>query len=1165
MNFRQIIKVIKNLVLRTNFLVFVVALAFALMVALSSFFLTEIVGHQLIFNAEGALDSLESSIKADLIEPRTVLGNQSEIIRSIILSGGDEEEVHAFLKRIARYILTDEDIVADFKDLYGFFNVFGGTLISGLNLPAPEDPTERPWYKAAVAADGKIVFINPHFGTITATPEIVLTYSRAIFDDNKNLLGVIALDINFERIKKYVINENIGKKWFGILLNDEFRFVFHREPRLVGTMFADENSDTARLVELMKTTHEVSEFRMRNYEDIPSINFMRKLEGGFYLGIVTPEKEYFSELRRIRIILIVLGAVLAVILAAILLSIVRGKEKADAEKQKADVMLKQADGLIENLNVMQRILNSLDAVIYITNPQTGEIIFINDNSERYYNVTNDCIGEVCYTVFQKGLSSRCGFCPCYQLDKNPEKIIEWIEYNAETKRHYRNKACYITWLGGALAHLRYSVDITELYNAKEQAETANQVKSDFLARMSHEIRSPMNAILGITEMQLDKQGLPPDTEEALNRVSSSGHLLLNIINDILDLSKIESGKMELTPLNYDVASLINDTAQLNMMRFESKPIKFSLQVDENVPTRLHGDDLRIKQVLNNILSNAFKYTESGSINMSVSAETAGPNAPVTGAPVPGGAVTLVLSVSDTGRGMTRDQINKVFDDYARFNLEANRQIEGTGLGMSITKRFIELMKGEIKVESELGKGSTFTLKIPQGYVDAAVLGKESAENLQKLHVDRKAEHKKITREYMPYGKVLVVDDMEPNLYVAKGLLAPYGLVVDTSSNGPEAIEKIKSGQTFDLIFMDHYMPEMDGMEATKIIRGLGYKNPIVALTANALVGQDTVFLENGFDGFVSKPIDIRQLNKALNEFIRDRHPAETVEAARQLKIKLDNKTPELPDLSQIKALVVDDFQPNLNVAVGMLRKYKMQVDSLLSGKDAVERIKSGEPEYNVIFMDLMMPEMDGMEATRLIRALGTEYAAKVPIIALSAIINDNPAEKEEKEKSLFENGFQEIIYKPLTIAKVEGFIHDWLYEKLYNSAIKAKQTEKKEQEMKIDIPGIEEAKIMEIYDGDMEIFLPVLRSYVSTIPDSLEKMSHVSNETLPQYTVTVHGVKSVSDSIGAEEARKMAFELETAAKAGDLNLIMAKNGALIHYVKELLVNIERWLAKIDEK
>jgi signal transduction histidine kinase/CheY-like chemotaxis protein len=1143
MGIKQITDVIKNRVLPAYIFVLVVVLAFALMVALSSWFMTDIVRRQLVFNAEAALDSLEASIKADLREPRTVLGNQSENIRNMILRGDGKEEVYAFLKEITGYILADEDILVDFDGLYGFFNVFGGTLLSGQDILATEGyaPTESPWYKEAVAAGGKIVFIHPRFETKSTSPEIVITYSRAIFDDNGNLLGVIALNMDFERIKKYVINENAGKKWFGVLLNEEDRYVFHKEARMVGTRYEDMNSDTARIAAELKAGRDVYEFRMRNYENVPSITFMRKLEGGLYLGIVTPEKEYFRELRRIKFILMVLGIVLAAILSAILIRIIIAKEKADAK-------LNQTKEMEKNIEILQKILNSLDAIIYITNPKTGEVVFINDNSKKYYNIKDDCIGKVCYKIFQEGKDSRCSFCPCYQLDKDPGKVIEWLEYSAITKRHYRNTACYIIWPGGEVEHLRYSVDITELYNAKEQAETANRVKSDFLARMSHEIRSPMNAILGITEMLLEKEGLPQDMAEALDKVHDSGYLLLNIINDILDLSKIESGRMELAPINYDVNSVINDTVQLNVLRFENKPIHFSLKVDENVPATLFGDDLRIKQILNNIISNSFKYTESGEVEMSVSAVVSGAGRPV----------MLIFKVRDTGRGMTQEQIDRLFEDYSRFNVAANRQIEGTGLGMSITKHFIDMMGGEINVKSEPGKGSEFTIQIPQGYVDSAVLGREGANSLQQSYVGRKSRQKKVSninREYMPYGRVLVVDDMEPNLYVARGLLAPYGLSMETSSNGPEAIEKIKNGQTFDIIFMDHYMPEMDGMETVKIIRDLGYKNPIVALTANALVGQARIFLENGFDGLISKPIDTRQLDSTLNKLIRDKYPPETVEAARQLKSKIEKKAkPELPDLSNLKALVVDDFQPNLNMAAGMLRKFNMQADCVLSGEEAVERIKNGEPEYNIIFMDLMMPEMDGLIATRLIRSLKTEYAKNIPVIALSAITTD---ETEDKKKQLFKAGFQAILSKPLTVAKVEAFIKDWIGDNLENPL------EKKEKDVKIDIPGVDEERIMDIYGGDMDIFLPVLRSYLSVIPDSLEKMGKVSAETLPQYTVTVHGLKSTSDSIGAEQARKMALELEMAAKAGNLALIEAKNGALIQYVKELLANIQKWVTKLD--
>ena len=426
-----------------------------------------------------------------------------------------------------------------------------------------------------------------------------------------------------------------------------------------------------------------------------------------------------------------------------------------------------------------------------------------------------------------------------------------------------------------------AVDVTALMKEKEKAQFISKAKSDFLSRMSHEVRTPMNAILGITEIQLHNENIPPDMQEALSQIYNSGYLLMDIINDILDLSKIEAGKLELVPVNYSVASLINDTVHLNVMRYDSKPVDFKLTVDEHIPSRLHGDELRIKQILNNLLSNAFKYTESGEISLSASGEYTGQN----------DRMTLVFRVSDTGQGMTAEQVDKLFDEYSRFNMEANRKIEGTGLGMSIMRYLVQLMNGEVTVESEIGKGSTFIVRLPQGIVvGSGLLGKSAAENLTRFNLGRASQMKKaprITREYMPYGRVLVADDVNTNLYVIRGLLVPYGLSVETVMSGFEVIDKIRSGSNYDIIFMDHFMPKMDGMEAVKTIREMGYKQPIVALTANALTGQEEMFLANGFDDFISKPIDIRQLNTVLNRFVRDKYPAETVTAARRIRANME--------------------------------------------------------------------------------------------------------------------------------------------------------------------------------------------------------------------------------------------------------------------------------------
>jgi len=384
--------------------------------------------------------------------------------------------------------------------------------------------------------------------------------------------------------------------------------------------------------------------------------------------------------------------------------------------------------------------------------------------------------------------------------------------------------------------------------------------------------------LGITEIQLQDKALPITTKEALERIYNSGDLLLGIINDILDLSKIEAGKLELHVTQYDIASLIHDTVKLNVLRYENKPIEFKLIISKKVPLILEGDELRIKQILNNILSNAFKYTNEGQIEFELSVERQENSS----------TSIIIFRVSDTGQGMTAEQVSKLGDKFNRFNMEANRKTEGTGLGMNITINLIQMMKGTINIDSTPGLGSTFTVRLPQECVNDDVIGNELAENLMNMNIKNTAKirNAQITQEFMPYGRVLVVDDVETNLYVSRGLLAPYGISVDTAISGFEAVEKIRNGASYDIIFMDHMMPKMDGIEAVKIIRDLGYTRPIVALTANALAGQAEMFLKNGFDDYISKPIDIRQLNNSLNKLIRDKQPEDVLKEARKQKAHL---------------------------------------------------------------------------------------------------------------------------------------------------------------------------------------------------------------------------------------------------------------------------------------
>jgi signal transduction histidine kinase/DNA-binding response OmpR family regulator len=436
---------------------------------------------------------------------------------------------------------------------------------------------------------------------------------------------------------------------------------------------------------------------------------------------------------------------------------------------------------------------------------------------------------------------------------------------------------------------------------KEKAEAASRTKSGFLATMSHEIRTPMNAIIGIAQIQLQKEDLPDEYASALQMISNSGNNLLGIINDILDLSKIETGRLELNLSEYDMPSLINDTVQLNIIRIGSKRIEFKLDLDENLPSRLYGDELRLKQILNNLLSNAIKYTDEGQVKLSIDHF------------LRGGDVLLRFAVEDTGQGMKLEDQRQLFSEYSRFNAEANRATEGTGLGLNITRRLVQMMDGEITVESEYGKGSTFTVTVQQKAVECPVIGAELAGRLCNFSFigDRQTAKLNITRDPMPYGSVLVVDDLDTNLYVAEGLLSPYKLKIDTVNSGFAAIEKTENGNVYDIIFMDHMMPQMDGIETTEKLRAMGYKGVIVALTANALVGNDEMFARRGFDGFIPKPIDARHLNAVLNKFIRDKYPQEAE------KYKPLPAAP-LPDEARAKLLQI--FRNDAEKAIVTLRE-----------------------------------------------------------------------------------------------------------------------------------------------------------------------------------------------------------------------------------------------------
>ena len=428
-------------------------------------------------------------------------------------------------------------------------------------------------------------------------------------------------------------------------------------------------------------------------------------------------------------------------------------------------------------------------------------------------------------------------------------------------------------------------------------KNVTQAKSAFLANMSHDMRTPLNVVVGLTNLRLEDKDLSPEITEDLKKINSAGELLLALVNDLLDISKIEAGKLELVPVDYHSASLLNDIITLNIIRIQSKPIHFQVNISENLPRVLCGDEIRVKQILNNLLSNAFKYTKEGTVTLDVQSDC-----------LDGGETTLLFTVSDTGIGIRPEDIKKLFSEYNQVDIKANRKIEGTGLGLSITKKLAEMMNGEITVESEYGKGSSFRVSVRQKLLNNETLGKETVEKLRNFRYsdEKQLASSGIVRPDLSYARVLVVDDFPTNLDVAAGMLGKYKMQVDCIGSGQAALDIIRKGEpVYDAVFMDHMMPEMDGIEATQLIRGLDSEYartvPIISLTANALTGNEQMFLEKGFNAFLSKPINIVTLDSIVKKWVRKKNPKPLPADEKQ---PAENPPDELPGINSKAALAL---------------------------------------------------------------------------------------------------------------------------------------------------------------------------------------------------------------------------------------------------------------------
>lgn len=662
-----------------------------------------------------------------------------------------------------------------------------------------------------------------------------------------------------------------------------------------------------------------------------------------------------------------------------------------------------------------------------------------------------------------------------------------LEVPVIDKTKIENAADFLYTLTNILSTISYHKYI--MHQANIEIEKAASMKSDFLANMSHEIRTPMNAVIGLAEMAL-REDLPPNARDYINQIKSSGKTLLTIINDILDFSKVESGKMDIVETEYEPVSVIHDISSIVSTRLEKEDVEFILDMNPKMPRKLVGDNVRLKQIIINLANNAVKFTKNGQVKLTFDYKE-----------IDEEDIELLFSVEDTGIGIKKADLPKLFQSFQQLDSKRNRNIEGTGLGLAISKRLLQLMHGDIKVESTYGLGSTFSFTLPQKVIDMA----------PSIQIEQ-------PQKDALYGYI-------ENTYIRKQLaedLKRFGFSYENMSSASNLLAKLEGYASYIFIESKSFTPQIQDFiinhpDITAIVL-VNFKSTISYDIPNVIVAK--------------KPLSSLFLAAIFNEEIQ---VFDDQEASDEY---YDFTAPDA------RILIVDDNSVNLTVCEGLLEPLSTQIDTAASGQEAIEKISA--KQYDLILMDHMMPEMDGIETTHIIRRFHKEYD-NVPIIALTANAVSGIKDIFIKE------GMNDFIAKPIEVRILVSKLKHWLpkgtvknINQKNTQAGKNNRNHSQETETAPpEITDLDTAAALKLL-GSVKLFWTVLKDYYHAIPKKHTLIKqYVEEKDWHNYTIEVHALKSASKQIGAHTLSEKAAELEAAGNALNEQLILEKTPALL--------------------